>query len=197
MWPFRRARKIADLPYTRQALAGHGYEIGEHSYGVPQVHWKRDAKLRIGKYCSIADHVHVFLGGAHRADWITTYPFPQLNAWPQAHAIAGYPVPGKDVTIGNDVWLCEGCIIMPGVTIGDGAIVAAFSVVAKDVPPYTLVAGNPAEPKKKRFSDGQIAKLLALRWWDWPEDKIRRHMALLCSGDVETLLAQSKKETAS
>jgi acetyltransferase-like isoleucine patch superfamily enzyme len=153
------------------------------TYGKPTVHdWGEGAKLTIGKYCSIASGVHVFLGGNHRTDWITTYPFPDWGIQIQDKSTTK-----GDVVIGNDVWVGMGSVIMSGVTIGDGAVVAAFSVVTKDVPPYAIVAGNPAIIKKRRFSDEKVKKLLKIKWWDWPEEKVRQKMKILLSPNIDEL----------
>jgi acetyltransferase-like isoleucine patch superfamily enzyme len=117
--------------------------------------------LTIGRYCSIADKVEILLGGDHRLDWVSTYPFAAMQGlWPDADAPADYHVSRGDVTIGNDVWLGSGCIILSGVTVGHGAVVAARAVVTRDVAPYTVVAGNPARPLRQRFDPDTVAALL-------------------------------------
>lgn len=167
-----------------------GLEVGDHSYGNPSVMWwGEDAKLTIGKYCSIADNVSMFLGGNHRADWVTTYPFSALAAlWPEAAGITGHPGTNGNVVIGNDVWLASGCTILSGVTVCDGAVIGARAVVAKDVPPYAIVAGNPAEIVRYRFDPQTIERLLRIRWWDWPESRIRAAMPMLLSPDIGAFL---------
>jgi len=163
------------------------YEVGEYTYGIPTVLYP-DGDLRIGRFCSIADNVTVFLGGDHHLDWISLYPFdPKHPSWRQARRGSPCLVSKGDVTIGNDVWIGSGATIMPGVTIGDGAAIGAGSVVTRDVEPYTIIAGNPARPIRKRFSEADIGRLLEIRWWDWPENRIRRSIPVLCSGDVDAL----------
>lgn len=182
--------RIGAVPYRWQNKWGNralGYEVGEYSYGVPRVVFP-DGKLKIGKYCSISWNVTIFLGGNHRVDWIALYPFsPNDPRWPEAEGIENVFSSKGDVTIGNDVWIGSDVIIMSGLTIGDGAVVGTGSVVTNDVESFTVVAGNPARVIKKRFSDEVIAKLLEIRWWDWPEAKIRQNLHVLCSDDIDKL----------
>ncbi|MHB8896350.1 MAG: CatB-related O-acetyltransferase, partial [Candidatus Geothermincolia bacterium] len=164
-----------------------GYEVGEYTYGVPRVVFP-EGKLKIGKFCSLAWDVTVYLGGNHRVDWFALYPFsPADGRWAEAEGIKNVLTTRGDVTIGNDVWIGSSVIILSGVRVGDGAAIGAGSVVTGDVEPYTIVAGNPARVIKKRFSDEVIEKLLEIRWWDWPEDKIRRNIRVLCGDDIRQL----------
>lgn len=163
-----------------------GYEVGRYTYGSPRVVFP-DGKLKIGSFCSIAWDVTIYLGGNHRVDWFALYPFGGPR-WPEAEGLQDVLGGKGDVTIGNDVWIGSNVIIMSGVTVGDGAVIGAGSVVASDVEPFTIVAGNPARVVKKRFSDAVINKLLELKWWDWPDEKIRANVDVLCSSDEERLL---------
>lgn len=128
------------------------------SYGIPLVHdWKEGSTLKIGSFCSfcsIAEDVNIFLGGHHRSDWITTFPFPAFISTPEP--IEGYAFSRGDVVIGNDVWLCTGAVILSGVIIGHGAVVAAGAVVTQDVEPYSIVAGNPARCVRSRFAETDV-----------------------------------------
>lgn len=164
--------------------------IGEHSYGAPRIiDFGEGTTVKIGKYCSIAEGVVIMLGGNHRLDWVTTYPFPALSdRWPGAKGIKGHPKSKGDVIIGNDVWIGTDAMILSGVSIGDGAAIAAMAVVVKDVPPYSIVAGNPAKVIKLRFPDEDIAKLLEICWWDWPEENINQKVHILCDGNVDSFL---------
>lgn len=183
---------------TRDALAeqaaANGWDIGEFSYGLPTVTtWPRGpkSKLTIGRYCSIARGVSIFLGGDHRTDWVTTYPFNVLD--PEARRFKGHPHSRGDVTIGNDVWLARNVLIVSGVTIGDGACIGANAVVGRSIPPYTVAVGNPATVVKQRFSDAAIARLLALRWWDWAPERIRALYPLMLSNRIEDFLDAAER----
>lgn len=139
-------------------------------------------KLIIGKFCMIASGVQfVMNGGNHLTDAITAYPFAIFGgAWQDAMKNKAYPTKG-DTVIMNDVWIGFDATIMPGVTIGDGAIIASKSVVTKDVPPYGIVGGNPAKLIRKRFSEVKINQLLELQWWNWDIEKITKYLQDLTS----------------
>src|SRR5687767_5808504 len=172
-------------PSTRDALAESGFRIGEFSYGVPTVWWWGEpATLVIGKFCSFADGIDILLGGNHRVDWVTTYPFSAISHWPEAAHLKGHPATNGDVIIGNDVWVGYKATILSGVTVGDGAVVGAKALVTRDVPPYAIVGGNPARTIRMRFTDDIIQQLLRVRWWDWDLERIRRHIPLLMQPDI-------------
>ena len=162
------------------------FNIGEWTYGRPTVLSHNDgATLKIGKFCSIAGNVTILLGGEHRIDWITTYPFNVFFS--EAKHLRGHPATKGDVIINNDVWIGEGAFILSGIHIGNGAVIAAKSVVTKDVEPYTIVGGNPAQKIRKRFPDHVIEELLDIQWWDLPMEKIKESIPLLLSNDVKAL----------
>lgn len=167
-------------------------KVGRHTYGHHQItvrHWGEPAQLVIGSFCSIADRCVVFLGGNHRVDWITTFPFPALaEQWPAADGIAGHPSTNGDVVVGNDVWIGSNVTIMSGVSIGDGAVIAANSCVTRSIPPYAIAGGNPATVLRQRFSTTEVQKLLEIRWWDWSDDRISESLDLLCSGDLASFI---------
>ncbi len=178
---------------TRDHFSNPNFSIGNHTYGEPIIlTFDQITHLSIGRFCSISDKVTIILGGNHRTDWLTTYPFPAFEqTWPEASKIKGHPGSKGDISIGNDIWIGYGATILSGITIGNGAVIGAESVVTEDVLPYAIVAGNPARERKKRFDQSTIEALLQLAWWDWPEEKIRKNLSLLCSNQVKQLLAQS------
>lgn len=145
-------------------------------------------KLIIGKFCMIASDVKFIMNGAnHLTNAVTTYPFAIFGqGWGKAMEGKQYPQKG-DIHIGNDVWIGYNAIIMAGVTIGDGAIIATNATVIKDVAPYSIVGGNPATEIKKRFSKDVIERLLKLKWWDWEIEKITRNVQNLTDVDIDNL----------
>jgi virginiamycin A acetyltransferase len=144
-------------------------------------------RLVIGKFCSIATDVRFIMnGGNHPTSWLTTYPFPIFGQGWEAAMPATWPSKG-DTVVGNDVWFGYGALVMPGVTIGNGAIVATASMVTKDVPPYAIVGGNPATVIRYRFDPATIARLETIKWWDWDAAKITRNVRAICGGDVAAL----------
>lgn len=146
-------------------------------------------KLVIGSFCSIGSGAAFIMAGnqGHRSDWISTFPFFWMPEMPAFAGAANGFQPAGDTVIGNDVWIGTEAIIMPGVRIGDGAVIGARAVVTNDVAPYAIVGGNPAKVIRKRFGDPDIARLLKLRWWDWSDDDLRAAMPILTSGDVAAL----------
>jgi len=144
-------------------------------------------KLVIGKFCAIAAETKFIMTGDHKLDAISTYPFPIFrHGWEDVYNIFDLPVKG-DIIVGNDVWFGYDSLIKGGVKIGDGAIVATRAVVVKDVPPYAIVAGNPAKVVKMRFDDKTIERLLKISWWNWNIDKINKHLSVICSQDLDRL----------
>lgn len=147
-------------------------------------------RLVIGSFCSIGSGAAFIMAGnqGHRYDWASSFPFFYLQDKEPAFAAAqdAFQKAG-DTVVGNDVWIGSEAMIMPGVTIGHGAVIASRAVVTKSVAPYTIVGGNPAKPIKMRFSDEDIARLLAMQWWDWPMEQIQEAMQLLCASDIQGL----------
>lgn len=148
-------------------------------------------KLIIGKFCSIACGTKfMFTSGNHSLKSLSTYTFPIFfDEWNlDAKNITSAWDNKGDIVIGNDVWVGYEAVIMPGVKIGDGAIVGTRAVVTKDVPPYTIVGGVPARPIRKRFDDETIEKLLKIKWWDWDKEEIEKNISVIQSGEIDKLL---------
>lgn len=163
--------------------------IGAHTYGwqhITTLFGGQGTDLIIGKYCSIAEQVTVMLHGNHHAGWISTYPF-NVIAWPDLGAMPDQNSSKGNVIIGNDVWLGREVMLMSGVTIGDGAVIGARSVVTKPVGPYEIWAGNPARFKRQRFAQADIDWLCQLKWWDWPDQKIHDAAHILMSDNLAAL----------
>jgi acetyltransferase-like isoleucine patch superfamily enzyme len=173
-------------------------EFPEHSYAPPQLLQfgpeLSERGLKVGNYSSINGGTRVLLGGHHRAEWVSTYPFRVVHGLPGALE-DGQPFSRGPVTIGSDVWIGYDVVILSGVTIGHGAVVAAGALVTKDVPPYAIVGGNPAQILRHRFDDATIAALLRIAWWDWPHDKVMANVDLLSSPDLSGFIARHDPST--
>ncbi|QGY45717.1 antibiotic acetyltransferase [Maribellus comscasis] len=181
--------EIGDFSYF-----GHFEELQDYaSFLAPYLFPLSPEKLIIGKFCQIAHGVRFITSSAnHNMNGFSTFPFNNFMMTPETtkeEIEAMFKVPGKkgDSIIRNDVWIGMEAIIMPGVTIGDGAIIGARSVVVKDVEPYTIVGGNPAKAIKKRYPDDVIQKLLEIKWWDWDVEKIEQNLEVILSSDIEML----------
>lgn len=146
-------------------------------------------RLIIGSFCSIGSGAAFIMAGnqGHRNEWISTFPFYWMSDVPAfGRAENGY-LPAGDTIIGNDVWIGSEAIIMPGIRIGDGAVIGTRALVTRDVEPYSIVGGNPGKTIRKRLDDRQIELLLQIRWWDWPDEQLKPVMPILTSGDVDAL----------
>ena len=181
---FETKKPILSPPFfTKDILLGDVFEIGDYTYGHPKVkYWNNETKLKIGKFCSIADDVIIILGGNHRIDWISTYPFDVLpKLFPKSLSIKGHPSSKGDIIIGNDVWIGHSAILLSGITIADGAVVAAGAVVNKNIGSYEVWGGNPVKFIRKRFSEEIIQQLLREKWWNWTIENINNNINNLCS----------------
>jgi virginiamycin A acetyltransferase len=183
-------------------------EVGEYSYyddpDEPTAFESRNVlyhygpeKLIIGKFCALATGVRFIMNGAnHRMDGPSTFPFPIMGGgWAEHFDLITGLLGRGDTVVGHDVWLGYGAMIMPGVRIGHGAIIASGAVVVDDVPDYGIVGGNPARLIRTRHSEPEIARLLALAWWDWPYEHITRHVRTIMSGSVDELEAARPTST--
>lgn len=183
---------VGDYTYYDDALAPTEFEKNNVLFNYPEF----GDKLIIGKFCSIASGTKFIMGSAnHRLGSVTTYPFNVFGgSWQENTPDHMSQLPFKgDIVIGNDVWISRESIIMPGVKIGDGAIIAAYSVVTKDVEPYSVVGGNPARFIKKRFNDELIELLLEFKWWDLSPEKLVAVLPLLCDFDLEKVTKKIKE----
>jgi acetyltransferase-like isoleucine patch superfamily enzyme len=164
--------------------------MGHHTIGFPKVHTfvGDPSRVFVGSFCSLAEGTEFIPGGLHRVDWISTFPLRWIFRLPGALE-DGHPATKGDITVGNDVWLGIGVTVLSGVTIGDGAVVGSRAVVASDVRPYAVVVGNPAREIARRFDDEQVDALLRIRWWDWPLEVILNNVSIICSSDVDALIA--------
>ena len=188
--------------YIKPTLKNPNILVGDFSYiadsdfesHVTHLYdWNGD-RLIIGKFCQIAAGVEFVMNGAnHQMNAVSTFPFYTLEGWnmepPSANDL---PLKG-DTVIGNDVWIGQNAVILPGIQVGDGAIIGANSVVGSDVSPYTVVAGNPARMIRKRFDDTLTDLLLRFRWWDKPVEEIDRLIPLLTCSDLEKVKETLKK----
>lgn len=177
-------------------------EVGEYSYyddpGDPTGFETRNVlyhygpeRLVIGKFCALGAGVRFIMNGAnHRMDGPSTFPFPIMGGGWAEHFDLITDLPGRgDTVVGNDVWIGYNVLVMPGVRIGHGAVIASGSVVTADVPDYGIVGGNPAALIRARYSDADIARLLAVAWWDWPAAHLTAHLRTVIAGSVDDLEA--------
>lgn len=190
------------LVFLKNSIEASNIIVGDYTYFDGNAFEKENVlynynpskvKLVIGKFCAIAAETKFIMTGDHKLDAISTYPFPVFkNGWENVFNTLDLPVKG-DIIIGHDVWFGYNCLIKNGVTIGSGAIIGASAVVVKDVPPYSIVAGNPAKVVKMRFDEITIARLLSIAWWNWDIKDITTHLPLICNLDIDQLEAVSKK----
>jgi virginiamycin A acetyltransferase len=186
--------------FVRPLVQSPNIEVGEYtyydSYDDPLA-FEREAvlyafgpeRLVIGRFCAIASGVRFLLPGANHADLgPSTFPFGVFGApWDATMDIVMSAPSRGDTVVGHDVWLGYSALVLPGVTIGHGAVVAAASVVARDVPPYAVVAGNPARVVRSRFSDDHVERLLRAAWWDWPIELVTANARTIMTGTAAEL----------
>lgn len=183
---FVKSPNIIVGDYTYFDDRKHGPDKFEE-YNVLYNYHHDKVKLVFGKFCAIAAETRFIMTGDHKLDAISTYPFPIFkNGWEKAFNVEDLPVKG-DIIVGNDVWFGYDSLVMNGVTIGNGAIIATRAVVVKDVPAYSIVAGNPAKVVKMRFDAPTIERLQRIAWWDWDIQKISRNLKTICHLDIDKL----------
>ncbi len=197
LYPFIYPKMVKETVFLKNCVNNPNIIIGDytyyHDYTSPEKFEEKNVrncffcKLIIGKFCQIAvDTTFIMDNSNHQMNGFSTYPFFLFDNWKDY--TPEFPLKG-DTIVGNDVWFGTGSIIMPGVSIGDGAIIGAYSVVTKNVEPYTIVAGNPACLVRKRFTDDIIEKLLQIKWWNWEYDKITRNIKAIVGADIKQLTA--------
>lgn len=158
------------------------------SHLAPYLYPGAPERLAIGRFCQIADGVQFVTSSAnHRYDGISTYPFAVMQG--DYRDRPSMPGPGPDTIIGHDVWIGTGATILPGARVGSGAIIGAGAVVRGEVPPYVIVAGNPATVVRRRFDAAEVERILSVAWWSWPIERILANEAAVCGGDVTSLEA--------
>lgn len=188
--------------YIKPTIRNQNIIVGDFSYIADsdfeshvthQYEWNGD-KLIIGKFCQIAAGVEFIMNGAnHQMNAVSTFPFYTLEGWNmEPPAQEDLPLKG-DTIVGNDVWIGQSATILPGVHIGDGAIIGANSVVGSDVDPYTIVAGNPAKVLRKRFDDELINLMLRFKWWDKSIEEINALIPILTDSNLETVRIKLKE----
>lgn len=165
--------------------------VGRHTYGAPEIPTFAGSavSVEIGSFCSIGANVTLLLGASHDTGWVSTFPIREMFGLPGR--FERHPIYRGPTIIGNDVWIGRDVLILDGVTIGHGAVIAARAVVTRDVRPYAIVAGVPAREVRRRFSDEQVAGLLRTAWWDWPDERIVREVGALNGATVDEFLARA------
>jgi virginiamycin A acetyltransferase len=181
--PSRPLLKIGALSYAVN-LYIFDYQSGGHND-------REDGIVEVGRGCSLGTNIHIHIYGAHDYLAVSTSPLMPLVNYKDFIPL----LPKEDVQIGNDVWIGNDARILSGVKIGDGAVIGAMTVVAKDIPPYAVVVGNPARIIKYRFSESQIKSLLKIRWWDWPHQKINENAKLFFSHDIDKFIETHENKT--
>ncbi|MFO1405034.1 MAG: CatB-related O-acetyltransferase [Azonexus sp.] len=176
---------------------GLDVSVGKYSYGVPHISFggEKGRRLVVGSFCSIAAGVSIYVGiqGRHTTDFLSTYPISMIFGRPSEVEVSAALLGNLDVEIGNDVWVGRDALILAGVNIGDGAVIAARSVVTSDVPPYAIVGGTPAKVIRYRFDDEVISSLLKLKWWNMPESILRDNRDIFFSSGMKEVLTRIEK----
>ncbi len=194
-YPFIGSTRTKEIVFLKHFIHNPNIIVGDYTYyndphrpenfEVDNVRGCYFSKLIIGKFCQIAYKTTFITDDMnHKMDGFSTYPFHIFDAWKED---ANPKKDCRDTVVGNDVLITTNSVILPGVTIGDGAVIGAYAVVTKDVEPYTIVAGNPARVIRKRFSDEVIKDLIEIEWWDWDYEKITRNVQNIVSADIEKL----------
>lgn len=200
--PFR-GKPIADQITNPNIIVGrysyysgyyHGHSFDDCArYLMPD---RNDVdRLIVGSFCSIGTGVSFMMAGnqGHRHEWISSFPFAYMFEVPEFHGASNGYLAAGDTVIGNDVWIGAEAMIMPGITVGDGAVIGSRALVTKDVEPYSIIGGSPAKEIRKRFSSEEIEMLLEMKWWDWKLKDLKEVMPLMCRSDIKALYAYYTK----
>lgn len=202
-------KELQNICFIKNVIKGKNVIIGDYTYyncsGDPTNFEKENItyhyeelgdKLIIGKFCSLGENIKFIMNAAnHNMKGITSYPFTAIlrdQEGVNMKHLSELPVKG-DTIVGNDVWIGENVTILPGIHIGDGAIIGANSVVSKNVPAYTIAAGNPVREIRKRYTEEEIQTLEKIAWWNWPIEKILKNLDVLLNGKVEDLIHISRE----
>jgi len=195
-------RKFAEFLNNNARISALEYKnkgtliVGDKTYGwqslIIDEYFASEAKVFIGKYCSLSKNIRIITGGIHPTNWISTFPMNIYFNQPQKFK-DGLPFSKGDIVIGNDVWIGTNVIILSGVTIGDGAVVAAGSVVTKNLEPYSINGGNPIKLIRYRFEDKYVKKLLKICWWNWNDKEIIDNIKFLSSDNIGEFLESIDK----
>lgn len=182
-----------DKPSSYGAEGQDVVQIGRYSYAdgpCHLYHYLFLPKVRIGSFTSVAAGCRFFARQNHHPDWVTTAAIEEVLGVEAGRGLHD-DLPDT-ITIGSDVWIGDSATFLPGITVGDGAVIGANAVIAKDVPPYAIVVGNPARVVRMRFAAVQVEALLRIRWWDWPIERIRALAPLMWSKDIDAFLAAAE-----
>lgn len=184
-------KRVFGVLKTKDLCLQYKDNIGDFSYGFPEIFPFKNQTISIGKYCSFANGIKIFLGHEHHTEWMSTYPFGHFGDFHTDIDTSG--LSKGNVKIGNDVWVGFGATILSGVQIGDGAVVAAGSLVVKDVEPFSIVGGVPAKLIRYRFDKSTINLLKKVKWWNWSQEKIQRNLPWMCSKNFTNKLKHENK----
>ncbi|WP_417904564.1 CatB-related O-acetyltransferase [Candidatus Tisiphia endosymbiont of Micropterix aruncella] len=194
-YPHTYPKQVKEIIFLKHFIHNPNIMVGDYTYYHDNQHPEyfernniigcHECKLIIGKFCSIAMRTTFIMDDVnHSMDGFSTYPFFIFENWNNYTPTLDKR---RNTVVGNDVWFGANAVIMPGVTIGDGAMIGAYAVVTKDVPPYSIVAGNPSKIIRKRFSDDTINELVQIKWWDWDYNKITRNIEVIVGADIDQL----------
>ncbi|MDD9334945.1 MULTISPECIES: CatB-related O-acetyltransferase [unclassified Candidatus Tisiphia] len=194
-YPHLYAKQVKETIFLKHFIHNPNIMVGDYSYyhdsHYPEQFERNNVigchqcKLIIGKFCAIAKGTTFIMDDVnHLMDGFSTYPFFIFEGWNNYTPTCNK---ARSTIVGNDVWFGTNSVIMPGVTIGDGAIIGAYAVVTKDVPPYSIAVGNPSRIIRKRFSEDIVDKLAQIKWWDWDYDKITRNIEVIVGADIDQL----------